>query len=69
MVHALIASLLFRCRPDELRLILIDPKRVELSGYNGLPHLLVPVITEAATAYAALRWTVLGVENRYRMFA
>jgi len=69
MVNALIVSLLFRCRPDELRLILIDPKRVELSGYNGLPHLLVPVITEAEKASAALRWTVLEMENRYRLFA
>ena len=69
MVNALIASLLFRCRPDELRLILIDPKRVELSGYNGLPHLFVPVITEAEKASAALRWTVLEMENRYRLFA
>jgi DNA segregation ATPase FtsK/SpoIIIE, S-DNA-T family len=69
MVNALIASLLFRCRPDELRLILIDPKRVELSGYNGLPHLLVPVITEAEKASAALRWTVFEMENRYRLFA
>lgn len=69
MVNALIASLLFRCRPDELRLILIDPKRVELSGYNGLPHLLVPVIIEAEKASAALQWTVLEMENRYRLFA
>jgi S-DNA-T family DNA segregation ATPase FtsK/SpoIIIE len=69
MVNALIISLLFRCRPDELRLILIDPKRVELSGYNGLPHLLVPVITEAEKASAALRWTVHEMENRYRRFA
>lgn len=69
MVNALIVSLLFRCRPEELRLILIDPKRVELSGYNGLPHLLVPVITEAEKASAALQWTVLEMENRYRLFA
>jgi len=69
MVNALIASLLFRSRPDELRLIVIDPKRVELSGYNGLPHLLVPVITEADKASAALRWTMLEMENRYRLFA
>jgi len=69
MVNALITSLLFRCRPDDLRLILIDPKRVELSGYNGLPHLLVPVITEAEKASAALRWTVHEMENRYRRFA
>ena len=54
---------------DEVRFILIDPKRVELSGYNGLPHLLVPVITESEKASAALRWTVLEMENRYRLFA
>jgi len=69
MVNALIASLLFRSGPDELRLILIDPKRVELSGYNGLPHLLVPVITEVDKASAALRWTVLEMDSRYRLFA
>ena len=69
MVNALIASLLFRARPQELRLILVDPKRVELSGYNGLPHLLVPVITESDKAAAALRWTVFEMENRYRLFA
>ena len=69
MVNALITSLLFHCRPDELQFILIDPKRVELSGYNGLPHLLVPVITEADKASAALRWTVQEMENRYRIFA
>ncbi len=69
MINTLIASLLFRLRPQELRLILIDPKRVELSGYNGLPHLLVPVISESEQASAALRWTVLEMENRYRTFA
>jgi S-DNA-T family DNA segregation ATPase FtsK/SpoIIIE len=69
MVNALIASLLFRSRPQELRLILVDPKRVELSGYNGLPHLLVPVITEADKASAALRWAVTEMESRYRIFA
>lgn len=69
MVNALIASLLFRARPQDLRLILVDPKRVELSGYNGLPHLLVPVITESEKAAAALRWTVLEMEQRYRLFA
>jgi S-DNA-T family DNA segregation ATPase FtsK/SpoIIIE len=69
MVNALIASLLFRARPQDLRLILVDPKRVELSGYNGLPHLLVPVITESEKAAAALRWTVFEMENRYRLFA
>ena len=69
MVNALIASLLFHNRPTELKLILVDPKRVELSGYNGLPHLLVPVITEAEKASSALKWAVLEMEQRYRLFA
>lgn len=69
MVNAIIASFLFARTPQELRMILVDPKRVELSGYNGLPHLLVPVITESDKAAAALKWAVLEMENRYRMFA
>jgi S-DNA-T family DNA segregation ATPase FtsK/SpoIIIE len=69
MVNAIIASLLFARTPQELRMILVDPKRVELSGYNGLPHLLVPVITESDKAASALKWAVLEMENRYRMFA
>ena len=69
MVNAIIASFLFARTPSELRMILVDPKRVELSGYNGLPHLLVPVITESEKAAAALKWAVLEMENRYRMFA
>lgn len=69
MVNAIIASFLFARTPQELRMILIDPKRVELSGYNGLPHLLVPVITESDKAASALKWAVLEMENRYRMFA
>jgi S-DNA-T family DNA segregation ATPase FtsK/SpoIIIE len=69
MVNAIIASFLFARTPQELRMILVDPKRVELSGYNGLPHLLVPVITESDKAASALKWAVLEMENRYRMFA
>lgn len=69
MVNAVIASFLFARTPQELRMILVDPKRVELSGYNGLPHLLVPVITESDKAASALKWAVLEMENRYRMFA
>ena len=69
MVNAIIASFLFARTPQDLRMILVDPKRVELSGYNGLPHLLVPVITESDKAASALKWAVLEMENRYRMFA
>jgi len=69
MVNALIASLLIRATPDEVRLILVDPKRVELADYNGVPHLLVPVVTEADRARAALKWAVAEMENRFRRFA
>jgi len=69
MVNALIASLLCNATPDEVRLVLVDLKRVELSGYNGLPQLMVPVITEPERAKAALKWAVAEMENRYRRFA
>ena len=69
MVNALITSLLCNATPDEVRLVLVDLKRVELSGYNGLPHLMVPVITEPERAKAALKWAVTEMENRYRRFA
>ena len=69
MVNALITSLLCNATPDEVRLVLVDLKRVELSAYNGLPHLMVPVITEPERAKAALSWAVAEMENRYRRFA
>jgi DNA segregation ATPase FtsK/SpoIIIE-like protein len=69
MVNALITSLLCNATPDEVRMVLMDLKRVELSGYNGLPHLMVPVITEPERAKAALKWAVAEMENRYRRFA
>ena len=69
MVNALITSLLMRATPDDVRLILVDPKRVELADYNGMPHLYVPVITEADRAIAALKWAVGEMEMRYRKFA
>jgi DNA segregation ATPase FtsK/SpoIIIE-like protein len=69
MVNALITSLLCNATPDEVRLVLVDLKRVELSAYNGLPHLMVPVITEPERAKAALKWAVAEMETRYRRFA
>ncbi|HEX9044404.1 MAG TPA: DNA translocase FtsK [Candidatus Limnocylindrales bacterium] len=69
MVNALITSLLCEATPDDVRMVLIDLKRVELAGYNGLPHLMVPVITEPERAKAALKWAVGEMESRYRRFA
>jgi S-DNA-T family DNA segregation ATPase FtsK/SpoIIIE len=68
-VNVLIASLLFQSTPERLRLILIDPKRVELSGYNNLPHLAVPVIVEPGHAAAALRWAVAEMDRRYKLLS
>ena len=69
MVNALIASLLMRANPDEVHLILMDLKRVELAAYNGIPHLKVPVITEPSQAKSALKWAVGEMEYRYRRLA
>ena len=68
-INALITSLLFQVTPDHLRLILIDPKRVELTGFNGLPHLALPVLVESHQAAAALRWAVAEMDRRYKMFS
>ena len=65
-VNAMILSLLYRLSPDQCRLILIDPKMLELSIYEGIPHLLSPVVTEPAKAVIALKWTVREMERRYR---
>ncbi len=65
-VNAMILSLLYRLSPDECRLILIDPKMLELSIYDGIPHLMAPVVTEPAKAVTALKWTVREMERRYR---
>jgi S-DNA-T family DNA segregation ATPase FtsK/SpoIIIE len=64
-IHAMIASLLYRNPPDNLKLIMIDPKRVELTLYNGIPHLLTPVITEAKKTILALKWMAKEMDRRY----
>jgi DNA segregation ATPase FtsK/SpoIIIE, S-DNA-T family len=68
MMNAIIGSLLFRNSPDELKLILIDPKRVEMSSYNGIPHLLTPVITEPEKIISALKWSMAEMDRRYKLF-
>lgn len=69
MINSFIASLLFRATPDELRLIMIDPKRVELTGYNGIPHLMTPVIVEVDMILASLKWAMGEMDKRYKTFA
>ena len=67
-MNAMIMSLLMRTTPSDVRLIIIDPKRVEMSGYNGIPHLYIPVVTEPKEAAAALRWGVVEMERRLKIF-
>ena len=69
LINSFIASLLFRATPDELRLIMIDPKRVELTGYNGIPHLMTPVIVEVDQILASLKWAMGEMDRRYKTFA
>jgi DNA segregation ATPase FtsK/SpoIIIE, S-DNA-T family len=69
MINTFIASLLYRCSPQELNLIFVDPKRVELTGYNGIPHLLAPVIVEPDKVLSALKWAMAEMDHRYKMFA
>ena len=68
MINAILSSILMRAVPDDVRLIMVDPKRVELSGYNGLPHLYVPVVTEPKQAASALSWGVAEMERRLKIF-
>ena len=68
-INSIIASLLYRFTPDELRFIMIDPKVVEMQMYNSLPHLVVPVVTDPKKVLLALRWVVNEMERRYAMFA
>ncbi|OUW48647.1 MAG: DNA translocase FtsK [Candidatus Pelagibacter sp. TMED196] len=68
-INTIISSLLFKHNPDICKFILIDPKMLELSSYEGIPHLLTPVITDAKKATAALSWTVREMENRYKLMS
>ena len=68
-INAMILSLLFRSRPDQVKMILIDPKRLELGLYQDIPHLLVPVVTEPKIAQNALKWAVTEMESRYKKLA
>jgi DNA segregation ATPase FtsK/SpoIIIE, S-DNA-T family len=68
-LNSMIATLLFRATPEQIRFLMIDPKRVELTSYNGIPHLLSPVVTGPREAAAKLRWAIQEMESRYALFA
>jgi len=68
LINSFISSLLFRASPSEVKLILIDPKRVELTGYNGIPHLMTPVIVEVEKILKSLRWAMNEMDRRYKTF-
>jgi len=68
-INAMVLSLLFKARPDDVRMIMIDPKMLELSVYEGIPHLLAPVVTDMKESANALRWCVAEMERRYRLMA
>ena len=68
-INSIITSLLYKANPDEVKLILVDPKVVELGNYNGIPHLLIPVVTDPSKAAAALNWAVAEMTDRYKKFA
>lgn len=69
LLNSWIATLLFRATPDEVKLILVDPKRVELTRYNDIPHLLTPVVVEPEKVVSALKWAMTEMDRRYRVFA
>jgi S-DNA-T family DNA segregation ATPase FtsK/SpoIIIE len=68
-INSIIISMLYHAKPDEVKFVLIDPKVVELGNYNGIPHLLIPVVTEPSKAAAALNWAVAEMTDRYKKFA
>ena len=68
-LSTIIMSILYKAKPEEVRFIMIDPKQVELTAYNGIPHMLIPVVTDAKKAAGALNWAVQEMEKRYKLFA
>ena len=68
-INTLITSIIYKAKPSEVKLVMVDPKIVELSVYNGIPHLLIPVVTDPKKAAGALAWAVQEMENRYALFA
>lgn len=68
-INTLIMSILYKSKPEDVRMIMVDPKVVELNVYNGIPHLLIPVVTDPKKAAGALNWAVLEMEDRYKKFA
>lgn len=68
-INTLIMSILYKAKPDDVKLIMVDPKQVELSIYNGIPHMLIPVVTDPKKAAGALNWAVMEMTNRYQLFA
>ena len=68
-VNCIVMSMLMRCTPDDVRLIMVDPKQVEFKDYNGVPHLIMPVVTDMRQAAAALQWGVAEMDRRYRVFS
>lgn len=68
-INTLISSIIYKAKPNEVKMVMVDPKVVELSVYNGIPHLLIPVVTDPKKAAGALAWAVQEMENRYNVFA
>ena len=68
-INSFICSILYRSTPDDVKLIMVDPKMLELSPYEGIPHLLLPVVTDPQKAALALKWAVAEMERRYKLMA
>src|SRR5690625_5970092 len=67
-INTILLSLIYKCHHEDVKFLLIDPKMIELSPYNGIPHLISPVITDAKAASASLKWAVNEMESRYKRF-